>query len=558
MIEDVPGYRILEKVGEGGFSVVYRAYQERLDRQVALKVLSVGAVGAVAMNRFQHECRITGRLTGHPNVVTVLETGWTGAGRPYVAMEYFEQGSLLDRLRREGPLPVPDVLRIGVKMAGALAATHENGVLHRDVKPQNILVSRYGEPALTDFGIALLIGSPDEGHSPAFTPHHAAPEVLAGGPPGVPADLYSLGSTLYQLLAGLPAFQGPPGEDLAAFTRRVLQESPPPIPRPDVPAPVREAIGTAMAKAPERRFTSAVAMARRLQQVQGELGLPVTDLAHSPVEVTELGPLPGDRPSSPLPQVAAPPPAAVRLSPASAPRLSPQELEELVFHQNDEPAGGPAPDAAATGPMAVAGEQAARDNGRQEAEPAAGPPQRRQKTAGARPAEEPEYRPSRRVAAGTVILVGGMVGGIVTAGAMSDNGTSARAGRAAVAPRTGTPTAQPRPNRSAPVTQAQVRAAAPRRLQLVSDRRTWVRLRWSLPEPSRRLPIVVLPSPRDGRRMISAGRGATGVRVDRLRPGTGYCFRVGAMLRTASAGGGRALVAWSEPLCIRTVRPQNT
>src|SRR5690242_16191445 len=119
MTEDVAGYRVLEKAGEGGFSVVYRAYQERLDRQVALKVLSISSVDDQAMRRFQRECKITGRLSGHPNVVTVLDVGTTRSDRPYIAMEYFEHGSLTDRLMREGPLPVPDVLRIGVKMAGA-------------------------------------------------------------------------------------------------------------------------------------------------------------------------------------------------------------------------------------------------------------------------------------------------------------------------------------------------------------------------------------------------------------------------------------------------------
>lgn len=91
-----------------------------------------------------------------------------------------------------------------MKMAGALAATHEADVLHRDVKPQNVLLSRYGEPALADFGIARLVDSFDATHTQAFTPHHAAPEVLEGKPPCVGSDIYSLGSTLYQILAGSP------------------------------------------------------------------------------------------------------------------------------------------------------------------------------------------------------------------------------------------------------------------------------------------------------------------------------------------------------------------
>ncbi|MFI7632562.1 serine/threonine-protein kinase [Nonomuraea sp. NPDC049400] len=134
-VEDAPGYRILDQAGQGGFAVVYRAYQERLDRVVALKVLSVDRVDQRTMRRFQRELQLTGRLTGHPNVVTVFDTGVTRSGKPYIAMDFFENGSLRDKVRKEGPLPVPDVLRAGVKLAGALAAVHEAGVLHGDIKP---------------------------------------------------------------------------------------------------------------------------------------------------------------------------------------------------------------------------------------------------------------------------------------------------------------------------------------------------------------------------------------------------------------------------------------
>ena len=208
--DEALGYRILRQVGHGGFAVVYQAYQERLDRQVALKVLSVDRVDQRTMRRFQRELQLTSRLTGHPNVVTVFDTGMTRSGKPYIAMDLFQDGSLRHRLTREGPFPVADVLRIGVKMAGALAAVHAAGVLHGDVKPQNILISRYGEPALADFGIARVVDSAEvSAMGQAFTPLHAAPEILNGRPQSVVSDVYSLGSTLYQLLAGRPAFHNP-------------------------------------------------------------------------------------------------------------------------------------------------------------------------------------------------------------------------------------------------------------------------------------------------------------------------------------------------------------
>jgi len=99
-VEEAPGYRVLDQAGQGGFAVVYRAYQERLDRVVALKVLSVDRVDQRTMRRFQRELQLTGRLTGHPNVVTVFDTGVTRSGKPYIAMDFFENGSLRDKIRK--------------------------------------------------------------------------------------------------------------------------------------------------------------------------------------------------------------------------------------------------------------------------------------------------------------------------------------------------------------------------------------------------------------------------------------------------------------------------
>ncbi|MEO3869290.1 serine/threonine-protein kinase [Nonomuraea sp. B12E4] len=277
--EDAPGYRVLDQAGQGGFAVVYRAYQERLDRVVALKVLSVDRVDQRTMRRFQRELQLTGRLTGHPNVVTVFDTGVTRSGKPYIAMDFFENGSLRDRVRKEGPLPVPEVLRAGVKLAGALAAVHEAGVLHGDIKPQNILISRYGELAIADFGVARVVDAAEiSATSQAFTPLHAAPEVLTGQPHSASTDIYSLGSTLYHLLAGQPAFHNPADPSIAPLMYRVLSVEPSPINRPDVPPVLFDAVLRAMSKQPEARYGTARDYARHLQAVQAELGLSVTDL----------------------------------------------------------------------------------------------------------------------------------------------------------------------------------------------------------------------------------------------------------------------------------------
>ncbi|MFA1545356.1 protein kinase domain-containing protein [Actinomadura chokoriensis] len=508
MTEDVPGYRVLEQVGEGGFSVVYRAHQERLDRMVALKVLSVAAVDTAAMRRFQRECKITGRLSGHPNIVTVLDTGTTGAGRPYIAMEYFEHGALTDRLAKEGPLPVADVLRIGVKMAGALAATHETDVLHRDVKPQNVLLSRYGEPALADFGIARLVDSFDATHTQAFTPHHAAPEVLEGRPPGVGADLYSLASTLYQLLAGQPAFKGPPSEGIALLMLRILHDPPPPIPRPDVPRQVAEVIGRAMAKTPEQRFATAVEFAQALQRTQAELGLPVTDVPHS-----------GGAQPGPAPGLPGPP-----LVPEWAPTASDP-------HARDPRASGSHP----AGPHGRTGPTAPHTT------PPALPPDG--------PQDRPQDGPRRGliVAAG-VALVGGLALG-VGALALASGGDGQEGKRAA--PPEPSQTVPQAGAQQEPVPAAQLAAARPRNLAARQAGRT-AALVWTLPAAARGLPLLVQRRPAGSQPITTVPAGSRSATVPGLRPKTAYCFKVGAVLRLNQ---GRAPdVAWSAPACVHPAK----
>ncbi len=151
------GFDDAREIGRGGFGVVYRCTQSALERAVAVKVLS-GDLDDESRARFLREQRAMGRLTGHPNVVSVLEVGVTPSGRPFLVMPYHPQDSLDARIRRHGPLTVTEALRLGVKIAGALETAHRFGIVHRDVKPSNILLTDYDEPALTDFGIAHITG----------------------------------------------------------------------------------------------------------------------------------------------------------------------------------------------------------------------------------------------------------------------------------------------------------------------------------------------------------------------------------------------------------------
>ena len=157
------GFDDVTEIGHGGFGVVYRCVQTVLDRTVAVKVLS-SDLDPDNVDRFMREQRAMGRLSGHPHIVQILEVGTTASGRPFIVMPYHAKDSLEAVIRKHGPLDWSEALSICVKLAGALDAAHQVGTLHRDVKPANILLTDYGEPQLTDFGIARIAGGLRDRH----------------------------------------------------------------------------------------------------------------------------------------------------------------------------------------------------------------------------------------------------------------------------------------------------------------------------------------------------------------------------------------------------------
>ncbi len=151
------GFAEAVEVGRGGGGVVYRCQQKSLGRSVAIKVLA-SDLDDDDRERFLREGYAMGALSGHPNIVNILQVGVTENGRPFIVMPYHARGSLADRVRREGRIAWPEALRIGVKLCGALETAHRTGTLHRDIKPANVLVNDYGEPQLSDFGTARIAG----------------------------------------------------------------------------------------------------------------------------------------------------------------------------------------------------------------------------------------------------------------------------------------------------------------------------------------------------------------------------------------------------------------
>src|SRR5271163_1204263 len=182
------GFDGVEEIGRGGFGVVYRCAQPQLDRSVAVKVLT-NDLDPDNLDRFMREQRAMGRLSGHPHIVTVLQVGTTLSGRPFIVMPYHGKGSLLARVSRDGPLDWRETLSIGVKLAGGLEAAHRAGILHRDVKPGNVLLTDYGEPQLTDFGLARIAdGFETRAGVVMGSPAFIAPELLEGATPTTGSD----------------------------------------------------------------------------------------------------------------------------------------------------------------------------------------------------------------------------------------------------------------------------------------------------------------------------------------------------------------------------------
>jgi serine/threonine protein kinase len=247
----------LSVLARGGYSTVYRARQDSIGREVALKIDTRALESERDRRRFLREAEAAGRMSGHPNVVNVYDAGVTEDNHPYLVMELCTGGSYATRLRQNGPLSPAEVREVGVKIADALQAAHENGILHRDVKPGNILINRYGVPGLADFGLAAL---PDPGRElsvtiEALTPAYAPPEVFRMETPSPLGDQYALGATMYALLSGRPPRWPETGTPSLATMVMLLDDPVPDI--PGIPAGLSNVLRQAMAAYAEDRYASA-------------------------------------------------------------------------------------------------------------------------------------------------------------------------------------------------------------------------------------------------------------------------------------------------------------
>ena len=274
MVGEVIGdrYELEELVGSGGMSSVYRARDRLLERHVALKVLHHHfTFDEEYVERFRREARAVAQLA-HPNIVTVIDRG-EADGRQFIVFEYIDGRSLKELLERDGPLPARRALALAIGVARGLAYAHEHGIVHRDVKPQNVLLNGDGRAKVTDFGIArsLDVDGVTRSGTVLGTSNYIAPEQASGRQVEPGTDVYSLGVVLFELLTGQVPF---PGESFVAVAMRHVSEPPPSVleSRPDCPPRVARAIERALEKDPADRFPTMDAFAAELEACLAELG----------------------------------------------------------------------------------------------------------------------------------------------------------------------------------------------------------------------------------------------------------------------------------------------
>ena len=277
----VAGYRLLHRLGRGAMAEVYLAEQCSLRRHVALKVLRANlAVEQSYVKRFQLEAQAAASLV-HPNIVQIYEVGCEG-GSHFIAQEYVPGLNLREWLTRHGTPQLPLALGIMRQVSAALAKASEHGIVHRDIKPDNIMVSSSGEVKVADFGLARLSTGDTRLTQEGFTlgtPLYMSPEQVEGRPLDTRSDIYSFGVTCYHMLAGQPPFAGDTALQVAV---QHLRTEPPPLARvrSDLPPALCEMIHKMLAKEPEQRFATAHEMVRLLRSIATACGVDVDGQAH--------------------------------------------------------------------------------------------------------------------------------------------------------------------------------------------------------------------------------------------------------------------------------------
>lgn len=282
----LPGFRPLQHLGSGGFADVYLYEQDLPRRRVAVKVLVETVVDDDLRRRFVSEANAMAQLSAHPSIVTIYQAGVAPDGRLYLVMEHCSRPNLAVRLRRE-QIPVGEALQIGVRLASAVETAHQAGILHRDIKPANVLVTDYGWPALTDFGIAAQVDTGDQ--AAGLSVLWAAPELFDAEPRSDRrTDVYALAASVYALLAGRSPFEVLGDNSAPAVVSRIERSPVPSTGRMDSSPQLEQLLARAMHKRSEARPRSALELAQGLQGIERQLGLAPTSIDVRDSLVTEV------------------------------------------------------------------------------------------------------------------------------------------------------------------------------------------------------------------------------------------------------------------------------
>src|SRR5213082_2594509 len=260
-------YRLEARIGAGGMSTVYRALDETLQRKVAIKLMNCEvASDSDQLERFRREARAVAQLS-HRHIVGVIDAG-EDDGRPYIVFECVDGETLKERIRRQGRLPIPEAVAYAIEIARALGVAHSQHIIHRDVKPQNVLIDEEGSAKVTDFGIARTLdeeGLTADGRVLGTT-DYVSPEQALGQPVTGQSDLYSLGIVLYEMLAGEVPFKG---ENQVAVAMKHVREELPDVQykRPEISAALAQVVDAATAKRVEERYADDAELIADLEDV---------------------------------------------------------------------------------------------------------------------------------------------------------------------------------------------------------------------------------------------------------------------------------------------------
>jgi serine/threonine-protein kinase len=280
-------YRLDARVGSGGMSTVYRAFDTTLEREVAIKLMNREIAGKPEqLERFRREARAVAQLS-HPHIVGIIDAG-EDSGRPYIVFEYVEGETLKQRIRRLGRLPIGEAVAYAIEIARALEAAHARSIVHRDVKPQNVLIDEEGSAKVTDFGIARTLDDEEEGLTAdgrvLGTTDYVSPEQALGHPVTGQSDLYSLGIVLFEMLTGDVPYRG---ENQVAVAMKHVREPLPDVQvrRPEVSAALAAVVDRATDKELPRRYADAAAM---IADLEDALAIEAARAGHTTGEATTV------------------------------------------------------------------------------------------------------------------------------------------------------------------------------------------------------------------------------------------------------------------------------